>query len=58
MIRRKCFVPDTPSFCANMWSHMELFSEISHNVALVTVTIAMETRPPEKLVMVSQIYLS
>ena len=47
----KCFVPDTPSFCDHIWYRVELFSEIQNKMALASITIAMETQPPEKLVM-------
>ena len=30
MTQWKCFVPDTPSFCDQIWSCVELFSETFH----------------------------
>ena len=30
MTQWKCFVPDTPSFCDYIWSHVEFFSETFH----------------------------
>ena len=36
---------------------MEIFSEISHKMAMVSIVIAMETQSPEKLVMVWSFYL-
>ena len=35
----------------HIWSCVELFSEIEHKMALVSIIITMDTRPPEKLVM-------
>ena len=54
MTQWKCFVPDTPSFCDHIWSHVELFSEIEHKMALVSIIITMDTQPPEKLVMIDK----
>ena len=36
-----------------IWSCVELFNAIEHETALVGIIIAMDTRPPEKLVMVT-----
>ena len=55
MTLRKCFVPDTPSFCDHIWSRLELFNEIEHKMALISIIITMDTRPPEKLVMIREI---
>ena len=52
MTQWKCFVPDTPSFSDHIWSHVELFIDIEHKMAQVSIIIAMGTRPPEKLVMI------
>ena len=41
---KKCFVPDTP-FYDHIWS-------IEHYMALLGIIITMDTRPPEKLVMI------
>ena len=35
----------------HIWSHLEYFSEIYHKMAIVIIMIAVETWPPEKLVM-------
>ena len=51
MTQWKCRVPDTPSFCDHIRSHMELFSKILQKKALVIIIIAMDTRHPGKLVM-------
>ena len=51
MTQWKCFVPDTFFLWPYIWSHMVLFSKIQHKKALVNTIIAMDTRPPEKLVM-------
>ena len=52
MTQYKCFAADTPSFCDLIWSCVELFSEIEHKMALASIIITMETRPPEKLVII------
>ena len=36
----------------HIWSRAELFNKIYHKMALVSIVIAMEKRPPEKLVMI------
>ena len=54
MTQWKCFVPDTPSFCDHIWSRVEFFSKIEHKKALVSIIIAMDTRSPEKLVMITK----
>ena len=51
MTQWKCFVPGTPSFCDHTWFYVELFSETEHKMALISIIIAMDTRPSEKLVM-------
>ena len=51
MTQWKFFVPVTP-FCDHIWSHVELFSKIQHNKALVSIIIVMDTWLLEKLVMV------
>ena len=51
MTQWKCFIPDTPSFCDHIWACVELFGEIGRKMAVVSITIDMDTRPPEKLVM-------
>ena len=57
MTQWKCFVPDTPSFCNHIWSCVDLFSEIEHKTALVSIIITMDTQHLEKLVIVfTQIY--
>ena len=33
----KCFVPDTPSFCDHIWSHVELVSETFHIESKMTL---------------------
>ena len=48
MIQWKSFVPDTP-FCDHS---VKLISETEHKMALVSIIIAMDTRPLEKLVMI------
>ena len=48
MTQWKCFVPDTPSFCDHIWS-----CKNEHKMALVSIILAMDTRPPEKLAMVN-----
>ena len=52
MTQLKCFVWDIPTFCDHIWSCVELFGDIEHKIALVSIIIAMETQPPEKLVVI------